>query len=179
MIKEEYAENRYLALFYEHLKKHGEVYNPYCYPSQMFFLKCKPLRTSGITDPSKLYIHDRGILEDRFIFVQQQIEMGLMSQEEIADYDKQYDEVLKQSFVEPEVLVYLKADVGIMQERVKKRARDMESDLVANSYLEALQKLYDNNLMPYIKENWKNTIILTYDTNKMGEEDVAGQILKD
>ena len=66
-----------------------------------------------------------------------------------------------------------------MQDRVRKRSRDMESDLVSNDYQAALQQLYDENLMPHMKKELKNTLFLTYDTNKMGEENVAMDIFND
>jgi deoxyadenosine/deoxycytidine kinase len=145
----------------------------------MFFLNCKPVRKANSNDPSRCYVFDRGVLEDRYIFVQHQVNEGLMSHAELAEYDCYFDEIYKQVFEEPDVVIYLKADVSVMQDRVKKRSRDMESELVASEYMEALQKLYDESLMPKMKKECKNGVVLTYDTNKLGEEDIAMEIFND
>lgn len=139
VIFEEFAENRYLPLYYEHIKKHGNVYNPYCLPSQMFFLNCKPMRKEIMAKMDKnsenplTFVFDRGVLEDRYIFVQYQADQGLMSKEELEIYDKEFAKVYKEVFEMPDVVIYLKADVEIMQKRVKNRSRDMESDLPENN----------------------------------------------
>ena len=78
------------------------------------------------------FVFDRGVLEDRYIFVQYQADKGLMSQEELAIYDEEFAKVYKEVFEMPDVVIYLKADVKVMQERVNNRNRDMESDLPEN-----------------------------------------------
>ena len=177
-IYEKFAENRYLPLFYKVLEEKGKgEYNEYCFPTQMVFLKSRAKREMNLTDPTKCYILDRGLLEDRYIFGQNQIDQGFMTEQEIEKYTTEFNNYLS-NVAKPDVVIYLRADLDTLLQRVKSRGRDMESSIDTN-YLGSLQNLYDNSLIPQIENRFKDIKLLKYQTDFTGEEDVVKKVFKD
>jgi deoxyadenosine/deoxycytidine kinase len=177
-IYEKFEENESLPLFYQILEERGTGhYNEACFPTQMAFLHSRANREIACQDPDTCYVLDRGLLEDRYIFGQNQIDQGFMSDTEIERYTHEFEKYVSLS-ERPDVVVYLRADLSTLLGRIKTRGRDMEASIGAE-YLGCLQKLYDEKLIPAIEERFTDVKLLKYDTDDFGEEDVFNKVIQD
>ena len=175
---EQFEENEHLPGFYKVLEEKGSGhYNEYCYPTQMAFLTSRAKRELKCQDPERTYILDRGLMEDKYIFGKNQIDQGFMSEKEIERYTQQFDQYMEQCKL-PDLVVYLKADINTLTQRIKKRGRDMEAN-ISQDYLRSLQTLYDENLIPALEEKYSNIMMLKYDTTPCAEDDVFRKVVQD
>jgi len=159
-------------LFYEEYKKNGPVYNKFAFPMTMWFLRSRFDREMSLSDPSKTYIIDRGIIEDRTIFAQNYIENGIINNEEAKEYINTFN-AYKKEFNNPDVYVYIRASVDTLMHRILERSRGMETG-VERSYLEDLQRLYETNMLPKMEESGVDLVVL--DTDFMAGRDVVDQV---
>jgi deoxyadenosine/deoxycytidine kinase len=147
----------------------------------MTFLKFRAEREMNILqalDPTpSCYILDRGILEDRHIFGQNQISQGFMSEPEIQEYTSAFNDYVK-LIDKPDVVVFLRADVDKLLERIQGRGRDMENG-IDYDYLSSLQSLYDELVLEKIEKSDWPTKVLKYDTNGSQEGEVFGRVIED
>ncbi len=68
--------------------------------------------------------------------------MGNLSEIDYLSYKKVFDLIVK-GLPEPDLLVYLKAPVPVLMERIRKRARNMETG-ISQDYLLLLESFYDD-----------------------------------
>jgi len=208
-IYEKFEENPFLEGFYKVLEENREKenkYNEYCYPTQMAFLNSRAKRELSIStklkkitqdspQPNKyqneeveipivasnnmVYVMDRGLLEDRYIFGQNQIDQGLMNESETTRYINRFNMYMSLNTL-PDVIVYLRSTTDTLKNRINKRARDMEQD-IKKEYLESLQTLYDEKLIPAIKEeeDYMGIRVLEYETDHWMEDDVFKNVMGD
>jgi deoxyadenosine/deoxycytidine kinase len=92
---ENFEENSFLPQFYDEMSKMGpSAYNKYAYPVQMEFLKqriarekfCKP-REEGVIN-----VIDRCLMEDKFIFAENQRRNNIITENEYLRYEKYFEE---------------------------------------------------------------------------------------
>ena len=146
VIYEKFEENAYLEKFYDHLKTHGLVYNPYSYATQLTFLQGRirqeiELFSSNNVGPAiRTFIVDRSIHEDSAVFAQSQFNSGLMSLEEHSKYCQFFNESCNTIRL-PNLVIHLKISPKKLHERIQKRGREMEKD-ISEEYLSNLQSLY-------------------------------------
>jgi deoxyadenosine/deoxycytidine kinase len=176
-IYERFDENPYLPLFYQELKKKPTGYNKFSYQTQVTFLNLRAQREIELQNKDKCYIVDRSLLEDRYIFGQCHIDDGLMNAQEILQYCEMF-KVHLNTIDKPEVIVFLRADVDVLLDRIKKRGRGMESG-ISKEYLAKLQTLYDETLIPIIEKEYPEILLLKYDTDTYDEDKVMGEITDD
>lgn len=175
---EKFEENEHLPGFYKVLEEKGTgIYNEFCYPTQMAFLTSRAKRELNCQNPEKVYILDRGLMEDKYIFGQNQIDQGFMSEKEIERYTQKFNQYMEQASL-PDLVVYLRADIDVLKDRINKRGRDMEAN-ISPEYLQSLQKLYDENLIPALEQDYGQIMMLKYDTNQREEEDVFKKVVQD
>ena len=175
---EEFEENPYLPLFYEEMKKNGpKAYNKYCFPSQMLFLKVRVGREDKCKSNVGTYIIDRSMFEDRFIFAENSFQNGLLSEKEFEEYNQFFEQLLEET--QPfDISIYLRAKVDTLVERIKKRGREMESQ-IDRGYLETLDSLYENKFLPSLKQFNQGGAIFVYDVDDCCEEELAGRVFAD
>lgn len=173
------SENPYLGMFYQELEKNGSGnYNPHSYNTQLKFLELSAEREhEQKKDDSVCWIVERSILDDCHVFAQAHMDEGFMNEEEIKNY-LTYFQYLMGTIKKPDVVIYLRADVQKLYERIQKRGRGVESG-ISKEYLTKLQSLYDGNLVPLTKKDFPGIKFLQYDTEHMDEDDVINNILKD
>ena len=176
-IYERFDENPYLPLFYKELQNKPTGYNKYSYQTQVTFLNLRAQRELDLQNKDKCYIVDRSLLEDRYIFGQLHIDDGFMNAEEVEKYCEMFKFHLN-TIDKPDVIVFLRADVDVLLERINKRGRDMESG-ISKEYLSKLQSLYDETLIPIIEKEYPEILLLKYDTDCYDEEGVVGEISED
>ena len=87
-------------------------------------------------------VQDRTIYEDAEIFAYHLHESGLMSAEEFKTYRDLYLEFV-QILPPPTLMIYLKADVDTLIDRIDRRGRPEERD-IPREYLEKLHTLYES-----------------------------------
>ena len=85
-----------------------------------FFLNSRFRQVQDILKSKKTIIQDRTIYEDAYIFAPNLQAMGLMTQ----DYDNYLDLFkLMESFVAPDLLIYLRSDVLSSKQNTEQRKR--------------------------------------------------------
>ena len=156
----------------------GGPYNKYSFPTQMTFLNQSAEREIGLHDspyPKSCYIVDRSIFEHRYIFGQLHIDKMFMNESEAQKYEENFGKLLT-SIEKPDVVIFLKAGIENLMERVEKRGRDMESS--AKEYLSMLQELYDTSFIPKMKSQYPEIKLLQFDTSNLDEEQVFQMIIR-
>lgn len=129
------AENPYLADFY------GDM-SSWSFHSQIFFLTHR-LRSHfdlGLRDGS--IIQDRSIYEDAEIFAQNLYIQGSLQQRDYQTYRELYETMLR-FLPPPDLVIYLRASVPTLMNRISGRGRDYEKS-IAPEYLEGLNTLYES-----------------------------------
>ncbi len=132
--------NPYLPNYYQDMKKWG-------FHLQIFFLGTRAEQYQQIVEKPGSAILDRSIYEDYYIFTQALRRLNNFSETDYLTYQTIYNVVVK-SLPKPDLLVYLKAPVDVLIERIKMRGRDMESSIDPN-YLKLLDQLYDEWLVDF------------------------------
>lgn len=128
-------DNPYLADFYRDMKA-------WSFHLQVFFLghRAKIHRYLCVEHASSSIL-DRSIYEDAEIFARALHALGNLQERDLHAYRSVYDEVM-QSLPAPHLLVYLRASVPTLLERIRKRSRDIETGIGAD-YLSLLNSFYE------------------------------------
>jgi deoxyadenosine/deoxycytidine kinase len=129
------AENPYLADFYADMAS-------WAFHSQIFFLTHRLRSHHAISSHPTSVIQDRSAYEDSEIFAQ-----NLYLQRYITPRDYQTYRELYQTAMDflppPDLVIYLRASVPTLLQRIARRGRDYELTISAD-YLESLNGLYEN-----------------------------------
>jgi deoxyadenosine/deoxycytidine kinase len=132
---ESVADNPYLPDFYADMKT-------WSFHLQVFFLGHRAEQHIEMASDPRSAIIDRSIYEDAFIFVRALHALGNISERDHQTYQKLYDLVVK-NLPPPSLLVYLKAPVPILIDRIKSRGRSIESG-ISEDYLTLLDSFYND-----------------------------------
>ena len=127
-------DNPFLKRFY------GDM-SQWAFHSQVFFLVHKFNAHRALLDQGEAIIQDRTIYEDAEIFAAHLAESGLMSRDEFKTYRNLYNEFV-QLLPAPTLMIYLRAKVDTLIDRIDKRGRPEERE-IPRIYLESLHDLYD------------------------------------
>lgn len=127
-------DNPYLADFYKDMRQ-------WSFHSQVFFLSRRLRYQREIANHPGPVVQDRSIYEDAEIFARNLHQRGNMSQRDYQVYRDLYDEFI-QFLPRPDLVVYLKASLPTLIERIHRRGRDFEQD-VSPLYLQQLNELYN------------------------------------
>lgn len=127
-------DNPYLADFYKDMRQ-------WSFHSQVFFLSRRLRYQREIANHPGPVVQDRSIYEDAEIFARNLHQRGNMSQRDYQVYRDLYDEFM-QFLPQPDLVVYLKASLPTLIERIHRRGRDFEQD-VSPLYLQQLNELYN------------------------------------
>jgi len=173
---EKFETNEYLPHFYEEMKKVGsKAYNKYAYPTQMVFFNSRVEREAICDEQDKVYIIDRSIPEDRYIFAENIHRNNLITCEEYEQYQAAYDSSI--SKMRPlDVLIYLRAGLPTLVERIKSRGRQLESE-IDQVYLGDLNELYETKFLPEVMKDEKIGKVFVFDVNEMDAESVADECI--
>ena len=137
---ESVSDNPYLSDFYLDMKK-------WSFHLQVFFLGHRAEQHLELWNDPRSAIIDRSIYEDAYIFARALNHMGNLSETDYHSYRKVFDLIMK-SLPEPDLLVYLKAPVPVLMERIRRRARNMETG-ISQDYLLLLESFYDDWMMNF------------------------------
>jgi deoxyadenosine/deoxycytidine kinase len=128
------GENPYLADFYQDMSTWG-------FHSQIFFLTRRLRLHRALTEQPSSAIQDRTVYEDAEVFAANLHLQGHISDRDFQTYRELY-QVLTSFLPAPDLVVYLKASVPTLQQRISSRGRDYERD-IPEPYLERLNQLYN------------------------------------
>jgi deoxyguanosine kinase len=137
LVAEPYAENPFLAPFYEDRRKHA-------FQTQIFFL------LSRFQQQQTLFQQDlfNQVTVADYLFAKDRIFATLnLDPNELALYEQVYS-LLGARTVKPDLVVYLQARVDVLLSRVRRRGREMERRLDAD-YLDRLSTAYNDFFFHY------------------------------
>jgi deoxyadenosine/deoxycytidine kinase len=128
------SDNPYLPDFYKDMQT-------WAFQSQVFFLTRRLRAHKNLCAHPGSVIQDRSVYEDAKIFAH-----NLFRQQQMTDRDYQTYQELYQALVEflppPDLVIYIKASVPTLQDRIRQRGRDYEEE-IDPAYLEQLNMLYN------------------------------------
>jgi deoxyadenosine/deoxycytidine kinase len=108
---------------------------------QVFFLGHRAEQYLEATRDSRSAILDRSIYEDAYIFARALHHMGNLSERDYLAYRRLFD-LMVGSLPPPGLLIYLHAPVQVLIDRIRKRARNIETGITPE-YLSLLETFYD------------------------------------
>jgi deoxyadenosine/deoxycytidine kinase len=129
------GDNPYLADFYQDMRT-------WSFHSQIFFLTRRLRIHRELCDHPSSSIQDRSVYEDAEVFARNLSRQGLMQERDYRSYRELYS-VLVQFLPAPDLVVYLRADVPILMDRIAQRGRSYERDIQPD-YLAQLNELYED-----------------------------------
>jgi len=109
--------------------------------AQIEFFNGRLDRQLKIASCKGIVLEDRTLAEDYHIFGLAQKILGNMTEEEFLTYQRTYN-LMTQKISEPDIIIYLKADVEVLLDRISKRGRASETS-IPPEYLAQLNQLYD------------------------------------
>ena len=127
-------DNPYLADFYQDMRQ-------WSFHSQIFFLSSRLRSHREILNHPQSVVQDRSIYEDAEVFARNLYQRGNMADRDYQVYRRLYQEFI-QFLPPPDLIIYLKASVPTLIERIHRRGRDFEQD-VSPLYLQQLNELYN------------------------------------
>ncbi len=128
------TENPYLADFYTDMRQ-------WAFHSQIFFLiqRLRAHRQLSLYPSSVL--QDRTVYEDAEVFARNLYLKGFIQQRDYDTYNELY-QILCESLPAPDLLIYLRAPVKVLHDRIMQRGRDYERRM-SEDYLRQLNALYE------------------------------------
>jgi len=129
------TENPYISDFYKDMVS-------WSFHSQIFFLTHRLRIHQELIRNSGSVIQDRSIYEDAEVFAQNLFAQGRMSERDYTTYRSLY-RTLAEYLPPPDLMIYLRASVPTLLNRIALRNRDYEQQ-IAPEYLSRLNDLYEN-----------------------------------
>ena len=145
--------NPYLSDFYADMKS-------WSFHIQVYFLNSRFRQNQRIKKTKKSIIQDRTIYEDAFVFAKNLNNNGYLNDRDYDTYLGLFDS-MSQFIKSPDLLIYLKADIPKLVERINNRGRAYET-LIRLEYLRDLNVLYENWINEYSESK-----VLTINTNHL------------
>lgn len=132
---ESVADNPYLPDFYANM-------HAWSFHLQIYFLGHRAQQHLDLAADPRSAILDRSIYEDAYIFARALNHMGNLSERDYQAYRRLFDLVVK-NLPAPDLLIYLRAPVSVLIDRIHRRARNIETG-ISESYLELLDSFYED-----------------------------------
>jgi deoxyadenosine/deoxycytidine kinase len=129
------TENPYLADFYDDMQAWG-------FHSQVYFLMRRLRIHRQLMKMNGSVIQDRSVYEDAEIFAHNLYLQDAISERDYETYRELY-QVLVEFLPPPDLVIYLRASVTTLLQRISKRGRDYEKTIAAD-YLADLNELYQS-----------------------------------
>ena len=132
---ESVADNPYLPDFYADM-------HSWSFHLQVFFLGHRAQQHLDLASMPQSAICDRSIYEDAYIFARALHQMGNLSDRDYLAYRRVFELVVIH-LPPPDLLIYLKAPVDVLIDRIRRRARSIEIG-ITEDYLELLESFYED-----------------------------------
>lgn len=153
---ESVADNPYLPDFYANMRA-------WSFHLQIFFLGHRAQQYLEMARSPRSAILDRSIYEDAHIFARALHHLGNLDERDYLAYRRVFD-LLVSTLPSPHLLVYLKAPVPVLMERIRRRARAIEGGITAE-YLTLLDSFYNEWIASF-----DVCPVLTIHTGELGKE---------
>jgi len=127
-------ENPFLKDFYADMGR-------WAFQSQIFFLSSRAKSHREMSLNQRSVVQDRSIYEDAEVFARNLFQRGALGQKEWDTYLDLYH-TLSGILPPPDLVIYIRASIPTLRERIALRGRDFESAISA-SYLSDLNTLYE------------------------------------
>lgn len=137
---ESVVDNPYISDFYDDMRA-------WSFHLQVFFLGHRADQHRAAADDARSAILDRSIYEDAYIFARALHHLGNLNERDYLSYRKLFG-LVTAGLPRPDLLIYLKAPVPILMERIRRRARNIETGISAD-YLSLLESFYDEWLASF------------------------------
>ena len=137
---ESVGDNPYLAEFYADMRA-------WAFHLQVFFLGHRAEQHRELAEDPRSAIADRSIDEDAHIFARALHHMGNLNERDYKSYRSVYQLVVD-GLPRPDLLLYLRAPVEVLMERIRRRGRAMELG-ITEEYLRLLDRFYEEWLAVY------------------------------
>jgi deoxyadenosine/deoxycytidine kinase len=137
---ESVADNPYLSDFYADMRQ-------WVFHLQIFFLGHRAHQHLALANSPQSAISDRSIYEDLHIFARASLHLGNIDERGFESYRTVFDLVVN-ALPKPDLLLYLKAPVPVLMDRIHQRGRKMESGITA-AYLTLLESFYNDWLQTF------------------------------
>jgi deoxyadenosine/deoxycytidine kinase len=137
---ESVADNPYLPDFYADMRS-------WSFHLQVYFLGHRTQQYLDAATDARSAILDRSIYEDFYIFARALFSMGNIAERDYLTYRRLFDMVVS-TLPPPNLLIYLKAPVPVLMNRIRRRARNMETG-ISEDYLNLLDSYYDEWLQAF------------------------------
>jgi deoxyadenosine/deoxycytidine kinase len=128
------GDNPYLSDFYRDMRS-------WSFHSQIFFLTRRLRIHRELIDCSISAIQDRSVYEDAEVFACNLFRQGLFDDRDYQSYRELY-QVLTEFLPPPDLVIYLRASLPTLVERIQQRGRDYERR-INPEYLENINALYE------------------------------------
>jgi deoxyadenosine/deoxycytidine kinase len=132
---ESVADNPYLPDFYADMQS-------WSFHLQIYFLGHRAKQHIEMAQDPRSAIIDRSIYEDAFIFARALHHMSSLNERDYLSY-RQLFELVVRTLPVPSLLIYLKAPVSTLVERIRRRGRAMETT-ISPEYLALLDSFYED-----------------------------------
>ncbi len=132
--------NPYLEDFYSDMGK-------WAFHLQIHFLNSRFDQINLLRERSKTIIQDRTIYEDAYIFAKSLYKQGYFRERDYQNYLTLFESMVK--FVQPpDLLIYLKSDIGKLVRNIERRGREYETKIRID-YLKELNQHYEEWIAEY------------------------------
>jgi deoxyadenosine/deoxycytidine kinase len=132
---ESVSDNPYLPDFYRDMRA-------WSFHLQIYFLGHRAQQHLDMWNDPRSAIIDRSIYEDAAIFARALHHLGNLNERDYQTYRKVFDLIIR-TLPPPSLLIYLKAPVEVLIERIRQRGREIESSITPQ-YLQLLESFYDD-----------------------------------
>jgi deoxyadenosine/deoxycytidine kinase len=137
---ESVADNPYLPDFYADMRT-------WSFHLQVFFLGHRARQYLEVANDTQSVILDRSIYEDAYIFARALHHLGNLNERDYLSYRRVFDLVVD-NLPPPDLLIYLKAPVTVLMDRIHSRGRAIEGG-ITDDYLSLLESFYDDWMKSY------------------------------
>ena len=127
-------DNPYLSDFYQDMERWG-------FHSQIYFLSRRLRHHWQLLQRANSVVQDRTVYEDAEVFASNLHRQGSMDDRDYRSYCELY-EVVTTVLPPPDLIVYLRASVPTLKERIQHRGRSYEQS-ISTAYLRQLNELYE------------------------------------
>jgi deoxyguanosine kinase len=161
---EAFAENPFLPRFYEAPNKHA-------FPLELFFMAERYHQLKNLKEQDLFYPQ---VVSDYFFVKSKLFAQNNLQHDEMKLFNRLFD-IMFSSLSNPDLLVYLYADIDRLQQNIKKRGRGFEQN-ISDTYLQNIQYKYLDYLR---KQNDFPVLILNItDVDFVAEKSIYQRIKK-
>ena len=129
------VDHPYLDDYYHDMQRWG-------FHTQIYFLTARLRQQQEIANIPASVCQDRSIYEDHEIFARSLTSLGIMSPRDYQSYRLLFESITPY-ISRPDLMIYLRASVPTLTERIRLRSRNCESTITSD-YLEHLNKHYED-----------------------------------